>query len=370
MSQLFGKKYRVPGEMTVSLDFKDVIFCLEDLDAASDIVRRRDGKSSDTDEMIPIDEIPPRKSLWHHFLESSGEACQALVKHLKDKSVKLKQEAQKPEGVAACLDCLAEVRPGLALATSDNSTLRKLGGEAIKSATDKLCNTEKIDAFLENQAKKMKRMLDNGAEVDDALVEGLLSTDSVLLSSLGASTTMNSSSVSDCTDTSYTDDSYAFERRPMAPAPSDSSDGNKQPSDSNTKTPYASSWFRTPDALDLAGLLNALDGVVDCPGRIVVMTSNHPEKLDKALIRPGRIDKKLYLGKMKALDVMEMLEHYFETKLDKDQRQRVENAISDGAAEFSPAEVEQMTAECNLEDIIAVLEEKAVSAVRLVPGNP
>ena len=29
------------------------------------------------------------------------------------------------------------------------------------------------------------------------------------------------------------------------------------------------------------------DGVVDCPDRIVVMTTNHPEKLDPALIRPG-----------------------------------------------------------------------------------
>ena len=39
------------------------------------------------------------------------------------------------------------------------------------------------------------------------------------------------------------------------------------------------------DELDLSGLLNVLDGVVDCPGRIVVMTTNHPEKLDPALIR-------------------------------------------------------------------------------------
>ena len=42
-----------------------------------------------------------------------------------------------------------------------------------------------------------------------------------------------------------------------------------------------------------AGLLNVLDGVVDCPNRIVVLTTNHPEKLDPALIRPGRINKKV-----------------------------------------------------------------------------
>ena len=46
----------------------------------------------------------------------------------------------------------------------------------------------------------------------------------------------------------------------------------------------------------LSGLLNVLDGVASQEGRIVLMTSNYAEKLDKALIRPGRIDKKIYLG--------------------------------------------------------------------------
>ena len=41
-----------------------------------------------------------------------------------------------------------------------------------------------------------------------------------------------------------------------------------------------------PDALSLAGLLNVRDGVVDTPGRIVILTSNHPELLDPSLIRP------------------------------------------------------------------------------------
>lgn len=30
------------------------------------------------------------------------------------------------------------------------------------------------------------------------------------------------------------------------------------------------------DELNLAGLLNVLDGVVDTPNRIVIMTTNHP----------------------------------------------------------------------------------------------
>ncbi|CAK9068240.1 Probable mitochondrial chaperone bcs1 (BCS1-like protein), partial [Durusdinium trenchii] len=39
-----------------------------------------------------------------------------------------------------------------------------------------------------------------------------------------------------------------------------------------------------------SGLLNAIDGISAGEKRILVMTTNHPEKLDPALIRPGRAD--------------------------------------------------------------------------------
>ncbi|KAI0426095.1 P-loop containing nucleoside triphosphate hydrolase protein [Xylaria sp. FL1042] len=47
----------------------------------------------------------------------------------------------------------------------------------------------------------------------------------------------------------------------------------------------------TRKGLTLSSLLNALDGVSSQEGRILIMTTNHIEKLDEALIRPGRIDK-------------------------------------------------------------------------------
>ncbi|TQN69253.1 putative mitochondrial chaperone BCS1-B [Colletotrichum shisoi] len=43
--------------------------------------------------------------------------------------------------------------------------------------------------------------------------------------------------------------------------------------------------------LSLSGLLNILDGVASQEGRVLIMTTNHIEKLDKALIRPGRVDQ-------------------------------------------------------------------------------
>jgi mitochondrial chaperone BCS1 len=39
-----------------------------------------------------------------------------------------------------------------------------------------------------------------------------------------------------------------------------------------------------------SGFLNALDGVASGEERIVFMTTNHIERLDSALIRPGRVD--------------------------------------------------------------------------------
>jgi chaperone BCS1 len=46
----------------------------------------------------------------------------------------------------------------------------------------------------------------------------------------------------------------------------------------------------------MSGLLNALDGVSSREGRILFMTTNHPERLDPALVRPGRVDRSFHLG--------------------------------------------------------------------------
>lgn len=46
----------------------------------------------------------------------------------------------------------------------------------------------------------------------------------------------------------------------------------------------------------ISDILNALDGIVISHGRIVIMTTNHIEKLDPAILRPGRVDLKLELS--------------------------------------------------------------------------
>ena len=48
--------------------------------------------------------------------------------------------------------------------------------------------------------------------------------------------------------------------------------------------------------ITFSGLLNAIDGVAAQEGRLLCLTTNHVDRLDPALIRPGRIDKRLEFG--------------------------------------------------------------------------
>ncbi|KAG7377165.1 hypothetical protein PHYBOEH_001086 [Phytophthora boehmeriae] len=118
----------------------------------------------------------------------------------------------------------------------------------------------------------------------------------------------------------------------------------------------------TEDKLNLSGLLNVLDGVIDCPGRIVIMTTNHPEKLDPALVRPGRVNKKLMLGHMGSKEVQQMLEYYCGTSLSENQQRRLNNVLTMSHVQFTPAEVEEICAEFDdAESVLKGLEHLAMN---------
>ncbi|KAL3657807.1 hypothetical protein V7S43_017188 [Phytophthora oleae] len=108
------------------------------------------------------------------------------------------------------------------------------------------------------------------------------------------------------------------------------------------------------DKLNLSGLLNVLDGVIDCPGRVVIMTTNHPEKLDPALIRPGRVNKKLMLGYMNSAQIQKMIEYYFAASLTLAQREKLRNAVTDKSTPATPAAVEALC--CEHDDVDSVLD--------------
>jgi chaperone BCS1 len=49
-------------------------------------------------------------------------------------------------------------------------------------------------------------------------------------------------------------------------------------------------------AESLSAVLNSIDGITAKDGRVLVMTTNHKEDIDPALLRPGRIDLDLEIG--------------------------------------------------------------------------
>ena len=75
--------------------------------------------------------------------------------------------------------------------------------------------------------------------------------------------------------------------------------------------------------VDLSFLLNLLDGVLENPGRIVIMTSNHPDTLDSALIRPGRIDVIAKFRNCSNTTVKDMIEFFYDIKLSEEDMERI-----------------------------------------------
>jgi hypothetical protein len=71
------------------------------------------------------------------------------------------------------------------------------------------------------------------------------------------------------------------------------------------------------EGVTLGGLLNAIDGVASNEDRIIIATTNHPEKLDAALIREGRFDLKKDLGYLNNETFREYINRFYpESNLD------------------------------------------------------
>jgi mitochondrial chaperone BCS1 len=89
------------------------------------------------------------------------------------------------------------------------------------------------------------------------------------------------------------------------------------------------------NGVTLSGLLNVLDGFFAPTGVLFMMTTNHIEALDRALLRPGRIDYKLYLGKATGAQKVELYRRFFPEATEHEARGFVESCGStETMAEF------------------------------------
>ena len=78
-------------------------------------------------------------------------------------------------------------------------------------------------------------------------------------------------------------------------------------------------------SITLSFILNTIDGLIETSGRIIVISSNYYDKLDDALIRPGRIDMLLDLKKYNISMIEKLYEKFYNTKLTKHQKKQLEN---------------------------------------------
>jgi chaperone BCS1 len=98
-----------------------------------------------------------------------------------------------------------------------------------------------------------------------------------------------------------------------------------------TKEPLAAN--KEGEAVTLSFLLNLLDGVLETPGRILVITSNYPDKLDKALVRPGRIDVRIEFRNATRSFILDMVNKFYSVTM------TLEDVPDELEDVFTPAEV-------------------------------
>lgn len=82
--------------------------------------------------------------------------------------------------------------------------------------------------------------------------------------------------------------------------------------------------FEGLNRVTFSGLLNCLDGVASTEARIVFMTTNYIDRLDPALIRPGRVDFKAFIGHCEHYQIEEMFQRFFNSEDD------VKNKVAPG----------------------------------------
>ncbi|KFB51948.1 AGAP004266-PA-like protein [Anopheles sinensis] len=98
--------------------------------------------------------------------------------------------------------------------------------------------------------------------------------------------------------------------------------------------------FEGLNRVTFSGLLNCLDGVASTEARIVFMTTNYLDRLDPALIRPGRVDVKEYVGHCSRHQLEQMFRRFYTgTDAEENARLFAERVSADGR-NVSPAQIQ------------------------------
>jgi ATP-dependent Zn protease len=87
------------------------------------------------------------------------------------------------------------------------------------------------------------------------------------------------------------------------------------------------------DPISLDDILNMFDGIRESSGRILVISSNHYNKLDDALVRPGRIDLTMKMVNASRQTIREMYQHFYKKPMNEKDAAKIKEEF------YSPAEI-------------------------------
>jgi chaperone BCS1 len=114
------------------------------------------------------------------------------------------------------------------------------------------------------------------------------------------------------------------------------------------------------DKLDLPFILNTIDGIMEYPSRIIIMTCNFPERLAKALLRPGRIDFEIEFKRCNRLIIGQILTHFYDIK-------NIPNLNKIEEYKYTAAEISAL---CKIHyDNIDIVVSKLVAGINNIESN-
>jgi chaperone BCS1 len=135
---------------------------------------------------------------------------------------------------------------------------------------------------------------------------------------------------------------------------SQSREGRDSGEAKDKKATLATKENASTNGVTLSGLLNLLDGFHAPNGVLFVMTTNQVDKLDPALLRPGRIDHKLFLGKASDQQKVVLYRRFFPDASEREAREFVDASRSaETMAEFQGLLLALAPGEYHLDQVAA-----------------
>ena len=79
------------------------------------------------------------------------------------------------------------------------------------------------------------------------------------------------------------------------------------------------------DKLTLGAFLEVLDGIIELPGRVIIITTNQRRLLDRAITRPGRIDLEIEFKKLRKIDIAKIFKEWSGREISKEMYSRIKD---------------------------------------------